>query len=135
MNTIGKKNMLFGFIYMIVTVGLGMLLANKLGGSDPQWFDSMTRKLLKTAHVHGNLEAVLNVIIGFVICRYGSPTRAISRAASVLAINGAIFHSGMLFMGGLGVPVMTKVAPLGAISMLLAVVLMVVVVLKGVDEK
>jgi len=135
MNTIGKKNMIFGFAYIIITVGLGMFLANKLGSNDPDWANSMAHHLLKTAHVHGNLESVLNIIIGFLLCRYGSKTLMLTKVASITAIIAAVFHSGMLFLGGAGVLVALKLAPVGAFSMLITVILMVVILLKGVTEE
>lgn len=133
MKNTGKKNILFGFIYLITTVALGLFLAKKLGSQDPQWFDSMTRALLKTAHVHGNLESVLNIVIGLVLYHYGNSQRTLARAASVLAITGAVFHSGMLYLGGLGIQFAMKLTPVGAISLLAAIAVMAVVVFKS-DE-
>lgn len=135
MNIIGKKNMIFGFAYMIITVALGLFLANKLGANDPEWLNSPARHLLKTAHVHGNLEAVLNIIIGFLLCRYGSSTLSLTKAASITAILAAVFHSGMLFLGGAGVSAAMSLAPIGALSMLITLVLMVVILYKGVTEE
>lgn len=134
MKAIGKKNMVFGFCYMIITIGLGMFLANKLGSGDSEWIQSSTRMYLKTAHVHGNLESVLNILIGFILCRYGSGVATLARVASILAIVGAVFHSGMLFLGGLGVDFAMKLAPVGAISLLVTIVLMAVVSFKGVND-
>ena len=135
MNTIGKKNMIFGFVYLVITVALGMFLANKLGSNNAEWINSGVRKVLKAAHAHGNLESVLNIIIGFLLCKYGSETRMLTRVASVLAIVGATFHSGMLFLSGLGVKAAYMLAPVGAISLLVAAILMVVILYKGVKEE
>ena len=134
MTTTGKKNMIFGVIYFLTTLGLGMFLANKL--ADPEWTKAgnQLRSILRTVHAHGNLEALLNVVFGFLICRYGMNS-GLSRIASVLFITGAIFHSGALYAGGLGLDIAFKLTPIGAISLVLAMVLMVPILLKGVQNE
>ncbi len=135
MNVIGKKNMVFGFAYMITTVGLGLFLASKMQANDPNWAESQMHHLLKTAHVHGNLESVLNIIIGFLLCRYGSSTLSLTKVASLLGIVAAVFHSGMLYLGGLGLSAAMNLAPVGALSMLVTLALMAYILFRGVKEE
>jgi len=98
---IGKKNMVFGFLYFLTTLGLGMYLANRLGSGDKAFIDSQVRGILRAAHAHGNLESVLNIIIGYLLCRLSLDVW-LARAVSVLLMVGALFHSGMLYLGGIG---------------------------------
>lgn len=135
MNTIGKKNILFGLVYFLATLALGMFLALQLESHDPEWLQSAKRGLLKTAHVHGNMESLLNVVLGFLICRFGTPSQKLSLLASVLLIVGALFHSVMLYLGGLGLTAAVKLAPIGAISLVSGVALMIPIVARGLTSQ
>jgi uncharacterized membrane protein YgdD (TMEM256/DUF423 family) len=126
---IGKKNMVFGFFYFLTTLGLGMYLANKLGANDPQWTDSQIRATLRAAHAHGNLESLLNIVIGYLLCRLSLDTW-LAKTASILLIIGAVFHSGMLYLGGLGVTAAFNLTPVGAISLVATMLLMGIGILK-----
>jgi hypothetical protein len=53
-------------------------------------------------HAHGNLEAVLNILAGLVLCFLAAPKCA-KQIISWLFIAGAVFHSGMLFLRSFGV--------------------------------
>lgn len=128
----GKKNMVFGFFYFLLTLALGMYLANKLGSGDAAWAASQQRKVLSTAHVHGNLESLLNIVVGYLLCRL-SLNPGIAKAASLLLIVGAVFHSGMLYLGGMGAAFAFKLAPVGAVSVITAMLLMGIGVLKLKD--
>lgn len=101
MNTIGRKNMVFGFAYLVATLGLGMFLANKLSSGDKAWLANPGRELLRSVHAHGNLESLLNVVVGYLICRLAI-SQGLAQAISILFIVGAALHSGMLYLGGLG---------------------------------
>ena len=124
----GKKNMVFGFFYFVLTLALGMYLANKLG-SGPEWLASSQRKALHAAHAHGNLEALLNVITGYLLCRL-SLDAWLAKTVSVILIIGAVFHSGMLYLGGLGAGFAFSLAPIGAIALVISMLLMGIGVLK-----
>lgn len=124
----GKKNMVFGFFYFVLTMGLGMYLAKKMG-SGPEWLASSQRKALHAAHVHGNVEALLNVITGYLLCRLALDSW-IAKTASILLIIGVVFHSGMLYLGGLGAGLAFSLAPVGAIALVLSMLLMGIGVLK-----
>lgn len=127
--------MVFGFAYMVIIVGLGMFLASQLQARDPNWANSPMRHMFKAAHAHGNLEGLINIVVGFLICRYGSVNLNLSKAASALAIVAAIFHSGVLFLGGLGIAAATSLAPVGAIAMVLTAAIMAYILWIGVTEE
>ena len=129
---IGKKNMAFGFFYFLTTLGLGMFLASKFSLPPAElgkWLQSPQHGILKAAHAHGNLESVLNIVIGYLLCRLALE-EWIAKTVSWLLIIGALFHSGMLYLAGLGVGVAGKLTPIGAISLVLVMLLMGVGVLR-----
>ncbi len=128
---IGKKNMVFGFFYFIATLGLGIYLAkinNAPGVTDAQ------KSILRAAHAHGNMESFLNIAIGYLLCRL-QLNRGLAQVVSIALIAGAALHSGMLYLGGLGYRGAFALAPIGAFSLVLTVLLMGVGVLslKTVD--
>ena len=88
-NVIGKKNILFGLVYFLATLGAGLFLANKGQAGDPAWAESTTKKLLAVAHSHGNLESLLNIVFGYLICRLADPGLGLAKVGSVLLIAGA----------------------------------------------
>ncbi len=133
-NTIGKKNILFGLVYFLTTLGLGMFLANKGQAADPEWAQSTAKHLLATAHSHGNLEALLNIMFGYLICRLGDPSATLTKAASVLLIVGAAFHSGTIYLAGAGLGFALTFTPVGAISMVIGVAMMIPIVAQGIGE-
>ncbi len=129
---IGRKNMAFGFFYFLTTLGLGMFLASKFSlppAELAQWMRSPQHGVLKAAHAHGNLESVLNILIGYLLCRLALD-EWIARAASWLLIIGALFHSGMLYLAGFGVGFALKLTPIGALSIVATMLLMGIGVLR-----
>ncbi len=134
---IGKKNMAFGFFYFLTTLGLGMFLASKFQLPPDQlgkWLASPQHALLKAAHAHGNLESVLNIAIGYLLCRLALEAW-ITKTVSVLLIVGALFHSGMLYLAGAGLGFAGMLTPIGGISIIASMLLMGIgiVKLKSVD--
>jgi len=134
---VGKKNIVFGFFYFVTTLGLGMFLANQFTLPPEElgaWLQSPQHMLLKTAHVHGNLESTLNIIIGYLLCRLALEAW-IAKTVSILMIVGGVFHSGMLYLGGAGVDFAVNLTPVGGISIVVSMVLMGVGVarLKSID--
>ncbi len=133
----GKKNMAFGFFYFLTTLGLGMFLASKFQLPPAElgaWLQSPQHALLKAAHAHGNLESVLNIIIGYLLCRLALDAW-IARTVSVLLIIGALFHSGMLYLAGAGFGWAGSLTPIGGISIVVSMLLMGIgiVKLKSID--
>lgn len=53
----------------------------------------------KGAHAHGNLEALLNIVAGIVLMSLVIPAN-FKALLSILFLIGAVFHSGMLYLGG-----------------------------------
>jgi len=129
---IGKKNMAFGFFYFLTTLGLGMFLASKFNLPPEElgkWLQSPQHGLLKAAHAHGNLESVLNIVIGYLLCRLALEGW-IAKAVSWLLIVGALFHSGMLYLAGFGVGFAGNLTIIGALSLVASMLLMGIGVLK-----
>ena len=141
---IGKKNIVFGFLFFMLTAALGPLMIIKgdelaavrqdkqralerLGqvsksqeGGPPAELltvgetidanarailaiDSLLeaeagRNLIKSGpHSHGNLEALLNIVVGVVLC-FVAVAPLFKQMISWLFISGAVFHSGMLYL-------------------------------------
>ncbi len=129
---IGKKNMAFGFFYFLTTLGLGMYLASKFSLPPEEmakWMSSPQHGVLKAAHAHGNLESLLNIVIGYLLCRLALEAW-IAKTVSVLLIVGALFHSGMLYLAGAGVGFAGMLTPIGGISIIVSMLLMGIGVLK-----
>ncbi len=96
--------------------------------------NSAAHHLLSTAHAHGNLESLLNIVLGFLLCHVGARESKLPEVISALLLIGAVFHSGMLYLAGLGVEIALKLAPVGAFSMIAAVALTIAVVATGLRE-
>ena len=143
---IGKKNIVFGFLYLVLTAALGpymvlelfptvseaqlvkqqdvgrlQLLADNDFEDDntmaPISADDLARanakgilalNLLVNAtapidnmkggpHAHGNLEAVLNILAGLMLCFLAAPL-LVKQLISWLFIAGALLHSGSLYL-------------------------------------
>ena len=145
---IGKKNIVFGFLYLVLTASLGPVMiinhmpvdaaANDVkkqkisflkqaAGDDfmnPDTLENMTPKQIGEAntkaiitlsdyitgsartrindikggpHSHGNLEAVLNILVGFLLC-FLAVHKNFKQAISWFFITGALLHSGLLYL-------------------------------------
>jgi len=141
---IGKKNIVFGFIYLVFTASLGLVMVDKYGAyneavslkqqsvgrlqqlksedfeedlealSAEQIAKANTDGILAInqlinaeaaidiikggAHAHGNLEALLNVAVGVILCFIIAPP-FIKQLISWIFIVGTLLHSGMLYLG------------------------------------
>ena len=133
MNTVGKKNMVVGVAYFVLTLVLGMFLMRMLQVQDPAWMESPVRKMLAGAHFHGSLEALMNVTFGYLICRFGSRTPLLSKVASWLLLAG-LLHSGAAYLAGLGLVAAKMIAPFGAVALITGVLLMLPVLTKGINS-
>jgi hypothetical protein len=129
-NEIGKKNMVFGFSYFITTLLLGLFLAFKAKTGGAAWHESEQHEWLGTAHVHGNLESLLNIVIGYILCHLEVPA-GLAGIVSILLLVAAIFHSGMLYLTGLGLEAAVNLAPIGALSLIAAMAMMAYLVAIG----
>ncbi len=129
----GKKNIIFGFFYIIITLGLGLFIVlmiknDKSFATEPF---SFPRVVMRAAHAHGNLESVLNIIIGLIVDRL-KVADGLKKTISVLIIFGAIMHSGMLLISAV-IPVLGNLAVVGALTLIGVMVLMVYGVIKGIE--
>jgi hypothetical protein len=143
----GKKNIVFGFIFLAVSAALGPYMVvkllptagegegarveatGKLAGvvqsnyDDPETLEAITPdKLAKLnseailginkqinaeapvdsvkggPHAHGNLEALLNIVVGLVLCFVTCKKAWMKEVISWLFIGGTLLHSGMLYL-------------------------------------
>ena len=140
---IGKKNVVFGFLYLVLTAVLGILMVNmyedfgkaalekqasvgrlqqlKENGFEEELEPLNARqiavantdgilamnKLANTEfaidmvkggpHAHGNLESLLNIVVGVVLCFIAVNAR-VKQLISWSFILGTILHSGMLYL-------------------------------------
>lgn len=86
------------------------------------------------AHSHGNLEALLNIVAGFAILALAIP-QSFKALLSLLFILGALFHSGMLYLGMVfGAGWAFKLLLVGEISLVAGLVLMGVAAAIGIRK-
>lgn len=124
----GKINIIFGFIYFAFTALLGPTMLIPHFGITKQAMDKAIQTVdkakqeaqpsataeamadildylkvekpsVKGAHSHGNLEALLNIAVGVVLLSLAIPTN-FKKLLSIIFLVGAVFHSGMLYLGG-----------------------------------
>ncbi|MGD8547391.1 MAG: hypothetical protein PVJ10_05420, partial [Thiohalophilus sp.] len=141
---IGKKNIVFGFIYLVFTASLGVVMVDKYetyGAAVQEKQSSVGRlqqlqtnnfeemleplsgeqiakantagvlslnKLLNLEseidaikggpHAHGNLESLLNIVVGLVL-GFLAVNVIFKQIISWIFIAGALLHSGMLYLG------------------------------------
>ncbi|CAG1066113.1 hypothetical protein BAC1_01712 [uncultured bacterium] len=104
----GKKNMVFGFVYLLAATVLSLYFGDRASASGT---------LLSSAFLQANLDAALNLGGGYLIIRLPF-VDWLSRTISVLLMAGALLHSGMLYVSGIGLlPVAAVLMPLGVAIM------------------
>lgn len=142
---VGKKNIVFGFLFLMFTASLGPYIALKMipqlseAGAqkrtslgklqqliDAKFKDEIEETQIpladiavtlgkairavnaplnqrdainrvKDVHVHGNLESVLNILAGLVLCFLAAPM-LVKQLISWLFILGALLHSGLAYL-------------------------------------
>ena len=121
----GRHNIAFGFLFMGLFMGYGFLLiylrdfspgkeAWIAGDGNGPHFES------RLAHVHGNLFAFLNIVIGFLLLRSAMPAK-LHRTVAWLALLGMLMPVGILLEIYLHMsPIFVLI---GAVLIVLAVVL------------
>jgi len=144
MKMIGKKNIVFGFLYLVLTASLGPYMIVKVLPAQGQAEaskqavmgklqqeasnDFMNENLetmsadqiakfnskailtlssrinadlpidqVRNAHAHGNLESILNILAGFLLC-FVAVSSKFKQLISWTFIIGALTHSGLLFL-------------------------------------
>ena len=142
---IGKKNVVFGFLFLVLTAALGPLMVIKYQDwgvangekqgvvsklqqlkagdyqEDPDTLEDLSAKQLAIAntesilamnklaatefgidyikggpHAHGNLESLLNIVVGIALCFIAAPV-LLKQLASWAFIIGTLMHSGLLY--------------------------------------
>ncbi len=119
---VGKKNMVFGFVYFLASLLIGMYMAFLLDGADSHVLTSEARKAFRGAHAHANLESLLNIFFGYLLCRLAIEAW-VAKTVSALLIVGAVLHSGMLILASFGLPALT-LAPVGSLLLVVMMALM-----------
>lgn len=145
----GKKNIVFGFLFLVLTAALGPYMVKNMlptAGQAEKARAAATAKLAEVAqsnfddpetlakmspdklaqlnsaailginqqmnasapidamkggpHAHGNLEALLNIVVGVVLCFVSCKRAWMKQVISWAFILGTVLHSGMLLLGG-----------------------------------
>jgi hypothetical protein len=143
---VGKKNVVFGFLFLATTAALGPLMVLKYESwgvangekqqlvgklqqlksgdyaEDPETLEDLGAKQLAITnaeailamnkvganefeidfikggpHAHGNLEALLNIVVGIALCFIAAPLR-LKQAVSLMFVLGTLLHSGLLYL-------------------------------------
>jgi hypothetical protein len=120
----GKNNIAIGFLTMGFFMAYGFLLIylRDFAPGKEAWVNTYsTGKHFETrlAHVHGNLFAFLNILIGYLLLRFQAQLTNV-KAISILALTGLLMPIGILSEVYLGLP--PALVLIGAIAMTTAVI-------------
>lgn len=174
---IGKKNIVFGFLYLVLTASLGPYMIVKMfpevgsaqlekqaavgrlqalkGNNYEEELEPLKDGQIARAntdgilalnklfnaeapvddvkagpHAHGNLEALLNIVAGVVLC-FIAVAPLFKQVISWMFIAGAVFHSGMLYLRTFGVEWAGTLLQIGPFLVLLALLLIGIAALLG----
>lgn len=115
----GSADLLFMAVFMVF--GFVLIYLRDFAPDRDQWIaDYAVGKHFESrlAHVHGNLFALLNIVVGYLLLRL--PRRdAISKWVSLLALAGMLMLAGILAEVVLGAP--PALVLIGAVSMVASV--------------
>jgi uncharacterized membrane protein len=120
----GKNNISAGFLFMGLFMAYGFLLIylRDFAPGKEEWIAGYTTGKhfeSRLAHVHGNLFAFLNVVIGFLLMHFGGRLRS-AKSISWLALTGILMPVGILSEVYFGLPPIFVL--IGAAAMTTAVV-------------
>lgn len=115
----GKSNIAVGFLVMGLFMAYGFLLIylRDFAPDKQSWVDSYSvgkHFESRLAHVHGNLFAFLNILIGYLLIHFRDRLRSI-KTISWLALIGLLMPIGILAEVYLGLP--PALVLIGAIAM------------------
>jgi hypothetical protein len=115
----GKNNLSAGFLFMGMFMAYGFLLIylRDFAPGKEEWIAQYSvgkHFESRLAHVHGNLFAFLNIVIGFLLVHFNNKLKNV-KAISWLALVGILMPLGILAEIYLGAPPIFVL--LGAISM------------------
>ena len=128
----GKNNIAIGFLVMAFFMAYGFLLIylRDFAPDKESWiaaYGSGKHFETRLAHVHGNLFAFLNIVIGFLLLQFKTKLKNV-KLISWLALGGILMPIGILTEVYFGAPPIFVL--LGAISIIISVVLLGVSFLK-----
>ncbi len=152
----GRLNVVFGFCYLVLTIVLGPFMLVPRAGENLKAMGKLSEGLgsasqeellygvveylsglsgshflASAVHGHGNLEAVLNIVVGLVLIKLCLPN-TVKLVAGLFFILGTLLHSGMLYLYGVfGVGWATTFTKFGALLIVGGVVLMAVLSIYG----
>jgi len=120
----GKNNISAGFLFMGLFMAYGFLLIylRDFAPGKEEWIAGYTTGKhfeSRLAHVHGNLFAFLNVVIGFLLVHFGGRLRS-GKSISLLALTGILMPVGILSEIYFGLPPIFVL--IGAAAMTVAVI-------------
>ena len=120
----GKNNIAIGFLIMGVFMAYGFLLIylRDFAPGKAEWVNSYsTGKHFESrlAHVHGNLFAFLNILIGYLLLHFRDKLSSV-KAISWLALTGLLMPIGILSEVYFGLPPIFVL--IGAIAMTASVI-------------
>ena len=123
-NMEGKKNIAIGFLTMgfFMIYGFLLIYLRDFAPNKLEWVNSYSigkHFESRLAHVHGNLFAVLNIIIGFLLIQFSNRLNQ-SNKISWLALGGLLMPLGILSEVYFGLPPILVL--IGAISMTSSVI-------------
>lgn len=119
-----KNNLSAGFLFMGIFMAYGFLLIylRDFGPGKDEWIAQYSvgkHFESRLAHVHGNLFALLNIVIGYLLIHFDNRIRNI-KTISWLALSGMLMPLGILAEIYFGAPPIFVL--LGAIAMTIAVI-------------
>jgi hypothetical protein len=120
----GKNNIAIGFLVMAFFMAYGFLLIylRDFAPDKQEWINTYTTgKHFETrlAHVHGNLFAFLNILIGYLLLRFKEQLKSV-KVISWLALAGLLMPLGILAEVYLSAPPVFVL--MGAICIIISVV-------------
>ncbi len=120
----GKNNISIGFLTMGLFMIYGFLLIylRDFAPTATEWSDSYSTGKhfeARLAHVHGNLFAFLNILIGFLLLHFKDKLPH-AKAISLLALTGLLMPIGILSEVYLGLPPVLVLV--GALAMSISVI-------------
>jgi hypothetical protein len=121
---IGKNNIAIGFLIMGLFMAYGFLLIylRDFAPGKEEWANSYSSGKhfeSRLAHVHGNLFAFLNILIGYLLLRFRNELSHV-KTISWLALTGLLMPLGILSEVYFGLPPVLVLV--GAISMTVSVI-------------
>ncbi len=120
----GKNNIAIGFLTMGAFMLYGFLLIylRDFAPGKDEWINSYSSGKhfeSRLTHVHGNLFAFLNIVIGYLLLQFGKHLKN-TKAISWLALSGLLMPIGILLEVYFGLPPIFVL--IGAIAMTAAVI-------------